>query len=142
MDKNFDSWNSQKKKLDLEKRAPLFREREIWWCSLGVNIGSEEDGKGEKYLRPIIILRKFNSSIFYGMPLTSKSKSSQFYVPLYAGGVHGSVLLSQMRLIDAKRLSYRLGKISKTDFSFVKEKLKELLFPESFVTSACAESCR
>ena len=37
--KDFDRWNEQKKKLHDGEREVLFHEREIWWCSLGVNIG-------------------------------------------------------------------------------------------------------
>jgi len=41
VEKDFDKWNMKKKKLDKNKRDLLFKEGEIWWCSLGVNIGEE-----------------------------------------------------------------------------------------------------
>ncbi|MEM6429496.1 MAG: hypothetical protein AAF708_09680 [Deinococcota bacterium] len=37
--RNFDTWNDYKKQLDTRKDAPRFNEREIWWCSLGANVG-------------------------------------------------------------------------------------------------------
>ena len=45
--KEFDKWNELKKKLHNSEKPKkfYFREREIWWCSLGLNIGFEEDGK-------------------------------------------------------------------------------------------------
>ena len=46
--KDFDKWNELKKKLHVRQERLLFHEREIWWCSLGVNIGFEENGKNEK----------------------------------------------------------------------------------------------
>jgi len=46
IDKNFDSWNEPKKLLHTSvKSNRLFHEGDIWWCSVGLNIGSEQDGK-------------------------------------------------------------------------------------------------
>ena len=40
MRKNFDNWNNKKKKINEENFLDLFfHEREIWWCSLGLNKG-------------------------------------------------------------------------------------------------------
>ncbi|MBU2219125.1 hypothetical protein KKG15_01365 [Patescibacteria group bacterium] len=41
-EKDFDAWNIQKKKIHSRDEKILFHEREIWWCSLGVNIGFEQ----------------------------------------------------------------------------------------------------
>lgn len=128
MKKDFDAWNKIKKETHSKDRPPLFSEREIWWCSLGINIGSEEDGKGEDYLRPVLILRKFNKSIFYGLPITSRIKDDQFHVSINSGDVMGSIILSQMRLIDSKRLSHLMGRITEDESKEIKKKLKNL-FP-------------
>lgn len=37
-DKNFNEWNELKKRLHIRNEEILFHEREIWWCSLGVNV--------------------------------------------------------------------------------------------------------
>lgn len=126
--KDFDNWNTKKKETHNTGVPPLFSEREVWWCALGINIGSEEDGKGKNYLRPILILRKFNKNIFYGLPITSNLKNNQFHISINSGDVVGSIILSQMRLIDAKRLSHLMGKITENELKEVKKKLKDL-FP-------------
>lgn len=41
MEKDFQGWHQVKEKLDLLKNPPTFQEREIWWCSIGMNIGYE-----------------------------------------------------------------------------------------------------
>ena len=128
MEKDFDRWNTIKKKTHGKKMPPLFSEREVWWCTLGINIGSEEDGKGSGYLRPVLVVRKFNKDIFYGLPITSNKKDSKFYLIIDSGSIQGSVILSQMRLIDAKRLSHLLGKITDKELDETKKKLKAL-FP-------------
>ena len=46
--KNFDGWNVKKKLADAKlSNAPFFKERDIWWMSIGINVGYEEDGKHE-----------------------------------------------------------------------------------------------
>ncbi len=32
------------------------------WCSIGINVGDEEDGKNELYERPVLVIKKFNAS--------------------------------------------------------------------------------
>lgn len=126
MEKDFDTWNNIKKETHSKNIAPLFSEREVWWCSLGVNIGSEEDGKGKNYLRPVLVLRKFNKNIFYGLPITSKIKDDLFHISINSGDIKGSLILSQMRLIDAKRLSHLMGKVTGYELKEIKKKLKIL----------------
>ena len=39
MSKKFDNWNDVKKNLHGEHKAIIFKERDIFWVSIGVNIG-------------------------------------------------------------------------------------------------------
>ena len=78
MDKNFDDWNLVKKNLDKNDSSPTFQKREIWWCSIGLNIGHEENGKNKDYSRPVLIIRKFNNHIFWGIPLTTQIKEKNW----------------------------------------------------------------
>lgn len=128
MYKDFDQWNKIKKDINSSQKVPQFTEREIWWCALGVNVGSEEDGKGKDALRPVLVYRKFNKYIFYALPITSKQKENIFHSNIDAGEIKGSVILSQMKLIDAKRLSHLAGKFTQKEFNEIKEKLKRLIF--------------
>ncbi len=63
----------------------FFNEGEIWWGSLGSNIGSEEEGK------------------------------------------NFSVMLSQIRLLDAKRLQRKVRKLSKVECVELKARFVDLL---------------
>jgi mRNA interferase MazF len=107
----------------------LFHEREIWGCKLGENIGFEQDGKGDSFLRPVLILRKFNQEVLWTLPLTTAKKENHPYYFNFSfqENVQSSAILSQIRLIDAKRLNHQLGYMNKSDFTEVKKKLKELL---------------
>lgn len=45
MEKDFDAWNEYKKELEIKNQTILYKEGEIWWTSIGVNIGNESCGK-------------------------------------------------------------------------------------------------
>ena len=62
-----------------KNRGLNYREGRIYWVSIGQNIGYEEDGKGELYTRPVLVVRGYNQHIFLGIPLTTKQKTTPFY---------------------------------------------------------------
>lgn len=124
----FNSWNEKKQKTHNEKQRPFFHEQEVWFCSLGANIGFEQDGRGDDFLRPVLILKKFNNEIFWALPMTKNAKTGKHYHIVSLDGREPSALiLSQIRLIDAKRLAYKIGLVEMQDFVAVKEKIKQLL---------------
>ena len=125
--KNFDAWNELKKKIESkEKRIPIFREREVWWCSIGLNIGSESDGKHIYFERPVLILKKFNQQLAWAIPTTSKIKIDQFHYQMEYHGKTVSVILSQLRLISAKRLRWRIVTIPSLDFNEIRKQIVKL----------------
>ena len=79
MKKDFQKWHNQKTRINAGANRPGFHGREIWSCALGVNVGFEQDGGGKDFLRPVIIFKKFNNEIFWGIPLTHTKKNTQFY---------------------------------------------------------------
>ena len=133
MKKDFQKWHPKKSEINEIEKRPFFHEREIWSCSLGVNIGSEQDGHGEDFLRPIVIVRKFNNEIFWAVPLTKSTKKHKERAEAYyhsfsfISGITSVAILSQIRLIDARRLAYLLGEIHEKDFMELTKKLKALL---------------
>lgn len=125
--KDFNNWSFNKFVINQNNR-PFFHEREVWFTHLGLNIGFEQDGSGESYLRPVIIFRKFNNEIFWGIPLTRTKKNNVYYFKLRSKKVLGSrAILSQIRLFDSKRLSYKIETVHKEDFEMLKQKFKALL---------------
>jgi len=131
MQKDFDSWNSKKKTVHASNVAPLFHEREIWFCSLGVNVGFEQDGTGLNFDRPILILRGFNKNTFLAVAIVGKKKEGDFYSPIGSiTGREASANLSQVRLVDSKRLVKKVATLDEATFFKLKEKLKYVLFPE------------
>ena len=126
--KDFNKWNSLKKKLDRRVDAPFYHAREVWWCSLGVNIGFEQDGTGLNFDRPILIIRGFNKKVLFGVALTGRKRVGKYYY--YLGKIEkrdASVILSQARVIDSNRLIRKIGIVEKKVFKKVKECLKKTL---------------
>lgn len=126
MPKNFTQWHKIKTQIEHDHVSPLFHEREIWWCSLGVNVGVEEDGKNERFERPVLVLRKFNREMLWILPLSTKMKIGPYYHQTCFHGETRTVLLSQHRIISAKRLIRRLAKISEKQFTDVVDSVRNL----------------
>lgn len=126
MFKNFYGWHRKKKEIDNKKSGLYFHEREIWFCSLGVNIGFEQNGKGEEYLRPVLIIKKFNKNSCITLPLSKTKKSGFYYYKFkYKNNEVSTAILSQIKLIDSKRLKYLSGHMKKKDFNNIKKKLRQ-----------------
>lgn len=105
-----------------------FREKEVWWASLGANLGHEEDGKNKKFERPVLILRKFNKHLMLVIPLTSKIKeNNKYYFKCFLNNQSGSAIISQIRIISSKRLIRRMGDMSNMDFYKIKDLIKNLI---------------
>lgn len=128
MNKDFAEWHSEKSDLHENKVRAFFHEREVWFASLGANIGFEQDGKNAKYLRPVVIVKKFNNEVCWGIPTTKKDRNGKYYFNFhYKEGEYTTAILSQLRLIDSKRLSYKIGSIGEDDFSEMKKRLTSFL---------------
>jgi len=127
--KNFDTWNHEKKHIEvLPYERFHFHEREIWWASLGLNVGDEQDGKNDLFERPVLVLKKFNNRVVLVLPLTSQSKEGKFYQSIRYGEKTSTVILSQIRLLSVKRFRRFVRKISEGQFKTVQNKLQHLLF--------------
>jgi mRNA interferase MazF len=131
-EKDFEGWNGVKQSLDKKElsHVPVFQEREIWWCSIGVNVGNEEDGKNRLYNRPVLIVKKFSKRLFWGVAMTTHVKEHPQYLLVEFQGEKVCVMLSHLRLYDSKRLSTgrsKMGRLSSSQFEKVKAALKEFL---------------
>ena len=122
-----DSWAKLKKGIYFREGRPYFRERDVWWTSIGFNIGDEVYGKNYYFERPLLVIRKFNNNIFLAIPLSSKFKEGKYYCKVNLNGQVRSVMLSQIRLIDAKRVIRKIGYIDEADSSAIKKALNQLL---------------
>lgn len=127
MAKEFYKWYMLKEQLHNTEKEQYFKERDVFWASIGVNIGYEQDGKGEIFSRPVLIIKKYNKNIFFGVPLSTKIKDGTFFFTFSLNDKPSNALLVQCRIYDTKRLENKIGKIAQKDFEALKIKLRKLL---------------
>ena len=127
----YNNWNEIKITIENENIIVGFKERDIFYMNMGKNIGFEQDGKGENFVRPVVIIKGFNKNMFFGIPLSTKMKEGKFYYKFQFQKkdelVENIALLSQMRLFSTKRLLNKIGVISKEDFESLKNEFKSLI---------------
>lgn len=131
--KDFDGWFPLKKKIQEERNVPTYRQRDIWWCSTGVNLGVEQDGKNDLYERPVLIVRKFNNRLFMGVPLTSQIKDfplrhSIFYTKNKGDPAkENQALLTQMCSYDSMRLTRNIARLGHSQFNTIIDEIHKML---------------
>jgi mRNA-degrading endonuclease toxin of MazEF toxin-antitoxin module len=127
MKKDFDNWNEIKKQTDGELPR-LYTVREIWWCQFGLNIGTEQNGSGERFLRPAVILRGFGTDACLVVPLTTSLREHPLRVSVgMVDGRQARANLSQIRIIDTRRLAEKVGFLDKAIFAELKKTARGLL---------------
>ncbi len=104
MEKNFNEWNALKQKLDIKINNLNFKERDIWWCSIGINI-----------------------NLFFGIPLTTKIKENKFYHKIKFKNNEQCAMLSQLKIFESKRMRSRMGDLPHGQFNEIRKKLAEII---------------
>jgi mRNA interferase MazF len=129
MQKDFDSWNKEKKQVNDKDLGYdfFYHVREVWWCALGLNVGVETDGKHRNFERPVLVIRKFNKEQFWGVPLTSNEKTGEFYQKIKHEGNTSWAVLSQIKVLSTKRLLRKIGRISEDEFQTIRARLREFI---------------
>lgn len=127
MQKDFDKWNNLKKIFEKENRELFAHPREVWWCSLGINLGAEIDGKNDSFERPVLIVKVYSKETMFILPITSKEKSDKFHYKIFVKIKNIKtdeyeekpvwVKLTQARVISNKRLLRKVDLISIDDFN-------------------------
>ncbi len=124
----YNKWNTKKQSINYSKDPEIyFKEREIWWCSIGLNIGFEENGKGELFNRPVLILKKYGRRVFVGIPISNTKKEGRFYYKLKFNDQENSLLLTHHKLFDSLRLTQKIGTLDLINFENIRKAVKDLL---------------
>jgi len=127
--KDYDSWNSKKKRLDA-RILPIdffFLEREVWWAAIGINIGREEDGKNANFERPVLVLNKISYDSLLIAPYTSTiSEGGDNHTTVFKGKTY-SIMLGQLRTISVNRLLRLMYRVKEDEFVIIKEKAADFV---------------
>jgi mRNA-degrading endonuclease toxin of MazEF toxin-antitoxin module len=124
--KKFDEWNTLKKIINDRGFEVRAHERELWWASVGINVGSEQDGRGDDFERPVLVAKKLSTNVLYAFPISSQCKNIEMHMFIDHEKIHGYVLLDQLKAIDRKRLVRKVGVVDKILFASIVERFKSL----------------
>ncbi len=109
--KDFDKWNHLKKQINKKSDDALIRVGEIRWVVLGINVGSEIDGKGQSFSRPVLIIHVIKDRLALIAPLSTKIKTAVGYIPFEWHNSKNILCLNQIKIISQKRILGRKGRI-------------------------------
>ncbi len=127
MKKRFFEWFPLKRTLhDREQKPPYVSEGDIWWASIGENVGSEINGKSNLFSRPVIIYKKLAHGFYFVVPTTTQEKQGSWFVAFRQQAKTMIACLHQARAIDHRRLSSKLGTLDDEDFERVKHHFRVL----------------
>lgn len=114
MEDSFNKWNEVKKITSKELNNVYFKERDIFWMKVGENIGHEQNGKGNKFQRPVLIVKKYSRDMFLGVPLSTTNRDGSFFFQFEFNGNTSTALLVQHRLFSTKRFMKKEKLVVKT----------------------------
>jgi mRNA interferase MazF len=124
--KRFNVWTKLKRQVhNYDGPTAHCKPREVWWVSLGHNVGYEMDGKNENFERPVLVLRVFNTKLFLGVPLTSQPHEGDYFYSLEYNGIPSIAILSQVRAFSQKRLLNKMGVVPIDMFNGLKKQYIE-----------------
>ena len=126
---NFDSWNELKEKVDKEtdEAEPISKKRRSVDGALGKNIGFEQNGSGDNFSRPVLIIKKFNNHMFWSIPLSTKQKKFDFYYNFTDTNNNRVSVILATKTGEYKRLKRKLYELSDEKLKEIKDKLKTFL---------------
>jgi|ERR1035437_1322257 mRNA interferase MazF len=127
--KKFEKWFICKPKIESKSilARTFFKEGQIWWCSLGVNVGIEIDGKNNDFERPVLVFQIFNSFHLLVIPISSESRNDRFHISVNIFDKKPTVILSQIRAVSSKRLLRKLTQLTPEEFKMIRNRIKDML---------------
>lgn len=142
----FDEWNNLKKKINTKEKFATFNEREVWWVRQGINVGSEQYGKGENFIRPFLVLKKITHTLFLGVPLTSKKENDarlkvKYYKEVDLQNKKSLLCFNQIKVVDARRLLKIKETLSENTFKNVAEEFIKIYTPANAGGDVACANC-
>jgi mRNA-degrading endonuclease toxin of MazEF toxin-antitoxin module len=80
------------------------------------------------FMRPILVLKKYNRNICLVVPLSSQIKENKYYFTLKIKQKSQSFLVSQLRTLDTKRFVKKMSQLTLQEFTEVKDYIQKMTF--------------
>ena len=125
--KRFLEWIGLKERLHASVISiPYVREGEMWWASIGENVGWEINGKNKNFTRPVIVLKKLAKGFYFVIPVTSQLRNGTWYINFKQREKAMTACLQQARSMDYRRFYSKLGELDDEDYRKIKQGFLEL----------------
>jgi mRNA interferase MazF len=119
----FVEWTKLKVQIHFSEIKAFPVKGEVWWASLGQNIGVEINGKNSDFERPVVVIKVFNNQGMLVAPISSKAKDDQYTIKFRnSESKINSINMSQIKSISSKRFLRKIGELDDETF----EKLRKL----------------
>lgn len=132
--KDFVGWAKVATEIERRERGGLYKPGAIYWCHLGVGIGSEIVGKGRGFTRPVLVLARLDDNLVFIVPITTKDKQGGHYVEIVVNGAIENVILYQSTIVDVKRLGAFIDEVMPETLTEIRRRyskfVKRLLYKE------------
>lgn len=125
--KDFLGWSNRKQYIDRSYTGFYIREREIWWCALGINIGVEIDGKNGQFERPVIILKFMGKDMVLVVPLTTKGFMDKNHLLIRTAKTDSFAKITQIRTVSSKRFLRKIDTLDEEQFKALRRMVRNLL---------------
>ena len=121
----YNKWNKIKKEIN-NKENKRIKVGKIYWVHVGYNIGSEVYGKGNKFVRPVLVVKQINNiGLFLGIPLSSRN-NKLYYKFIDSKNKVQYAMMFHIRIFSSKRVINLYGDIDDKSLLDIKNKIKDL----------------
>jgi mRNA interferase MazF len=77
-----------------------------------------------------LVIIKFNRQLFLGVPLTTKCKDNKYYHKILFKEKEQCAMLSQIRVLESKRMRKRMGELPSAQFAAIKRAVVNMILTE------------
>lgn len=133
--KDFAGWAKFAEQVERRPRPTGLKSGIICWCYLGVNIGTEQDGRGDNFTRPVLILNILSPTQVIILPFTSKRKEGKSYMEIPINGQLESLIMNQPRTVDLRRIGDFLDEISGQELDKIRKIVVGLILRKNIKNS-------
>ncbi len=92
-----------------------------------MNVGFEQNGNGDEYVRPVVIVAKYGEHTCLVVPLTHTIRPAWYRHVMRVSDETVAALINQTRVVDKRRLQERMGVVGSEEFSVLKNKIIALM---------------
>lgn len=121
--KDYDAWNEKKKVVDIRLKPNFIHDGEVWMSYIGLNIGTEANGVGKEFMRPVLIIKRVRFEQVWCVPFSTQDNRDYVKLNYKYKGKENFANILQLKTIDSGRLAYKMGKLSDADITLIKQKI-------------------